>query len=219
MRLKVAIVDYGLGNLFSVESACRMAGMDGLISSDADEVHKADAVILPGVGAFGDAMETLRATGLLDSILCFVRSGKPFFGVCLGMQLMFAESEEFGTQKGLGLIEGKIVRFPARNGQGEVVRIPQIQWNRIWENDPATWQRSPLKHTGNGAYMQFVHSYYAIPAEQENILSFTDYEGVRYASSVIKDNLVGMQFHPEKSGETGVEIYRQWANYITTKSY
>lgn len=219
MRLQVAIVDYGLGNLFSVESACRMAGMDGFISSDADEVHSADAVILPGVGAFGDAMDTLRVTGLLDSILSFVRSGKPFFGVCLGMQLMFAESEEFGTQKGLGLIDGKIIRFPSRNGQGEVVRIPQIQWNRVWENDPTTWQHSPLKHTPNGAYMHFVHSFYAVPSRQEDILSFTDYEGVRYASSVISDNLVGMQFHPEKSGQAGVEIYRQWANYITNKSY
>jgi glutamine amidotransferase len=145
MRLKVAIVDYGLGNLFSVNSACELVGLAPVITSDVDTVRKADAVILPGVGAFGDAMNTLCETNLLDSILEFVHTGKPFLGICLGMQLMFSESEEFGAHKGLDLIKGKIVKFPDYNATGGIVRIPQIQWNQVWQNQKETWDASPLK--------------------------------------------------------------------------
>ena len=219
MRLKVAIVDYGLGNLFSVNSACELVGLDSVITSDTDVVRKADAVILPGVGAFGDAMNTLRETNLLDSITEFVHTGKPFLGICLGMQLMFSESEEFGPYKGLDLIKGKIVKFPDQNKEGGIIRIPQIQWNQVWQNTKEIWDASPLHTIEDGSYMQFVHSYYAVPEDTSTILSFSEYEGVRYASAVIKDNLVGMQYHPEKSAEKGIAIYQNWANYLKNKSY
>jgi glutamine amidotransferase len=219
MHIKVAIVDYGLGNLFSVNSACELVGLDAIITSDVDIVRKADAVILPGVGAFGDAMDTLRETHLLDAIFESIQEGKPFFGICLGMQLMFSESEEFGTNKGLGLIKGKIVKFPERNADGGIIRVPQIQWNQVWGNKKEIWADSPLKNIDEGSYMQFVHSYYAIPSDTNTILSYSEYEGVRYASAVIKDNLVGMQYHPEKSADKGIAIYRNWANYIKNKSY
>lgn len=219
MRIKVAIVDYGLGNLFSVNSACELVGLDAVITSDVETVRKSDAVILPGVGAFGTAMDTLRETNLLDSIFDFVKTGKPFFGICLGMQLMFTESDEFGTNKGFDFIKGKIVKFPERNAEGSIIRVPQIQWNQIWQNKKEIWNASPLRNIEDGSYMQFVHSYYAVPEDTNTILSFSEYEGVRYASAVIKDNLVGMQYHPEKSADKGILIYQNWANYIKNKSY
>ena len=219
MKLNVAIVDYGLGNLFSVNSACERVGLQSFITSEADEVKRADAVILPGVGAFGDAMESLRQTHLLDAIMDFVKTGKPFLGICLGMQLMFSESEEFGANKGLDLIKGRIVKFPERNANGHIIRVPQIQWNRIYANSKDSWNTSPLKNIEEGTYMQFVHSYYALPEEKDTILTYSEYEGIRYASAVIKDNLVGMQYHPEKSAGQGLKVYENWAAYIKNKSY
>ena len=219
MSLQVAIIDYGLGNLFSINNACELVGLEAVITSDIETVRKADAVILPGVGAFGDAMESLRESKLADSILNFVKTGKPFLGICLGMQLMFSESEEFGTHKGLNLISGKIVKFPEKNADGEFIRVPQIQWNQIYQNTKEIWDASPLKNIEEGTYMHFVHSYYAIPEEKNAILTYSEYEGVRYASAVIIDNLVGIQYHPEKSADEGINVYRNWANYLKNKSY
>ena len=219
MKLTVAIIDYGLGNLFSVNSACEKVGLQAFITSDASAVKNADAVILPGVGAFGNAMESLRETHLLDAVLDFVKTGKPFLGICLGMQLMFSESEEFGANKGLDLIKGRIIKFPERNANGNIIRVPQIQWNRIYPNSKAVWDKSLLKNIEEGAYMQFVHSYYALPEDKDTILTYSEYEGCRYASAIIKDNLVGMQYHPEKSAVQGLKIYENWASYIKNKSY
>jgi glutamine amidotransferase len=219
MNLKVAIIDYGLGNLFSINQACEHVGLNPVITSDIEIISEADALILPGVGAFGDAMNSLKENNLIDPVLNFVKSGKPFMGICLGMQLLFTESEEFGSNKGLNLIEGKIVRFPELNNKGEVIRVPQIQWNQIYKNTSALWDSSPLKNIDEGTYMHFVHSYYAIPANKETILSYSEYEDVKYASAVIKDNVIGIQYHPEKSAEAGLKIYQNWANYIKNKSY
>jgi glutamine amidotransferase len=219
MSVQVAIIDYGLGNLFSINNACEQVGLETIITSDIEIIANAHALILPGVGAFGDAMETLKENGLTNAIYNFVNTGKPFLGICLGMQLMFSESDEFGLHKGLDLIKGKIVRFPEKNAKNELIRVPQIQWNQIYKNDTSVWGNSPLKGIEEGVYMHFVHSYYAIPEDTSTILTYSEYEGVRYASAVMKNNMVGIQYHPEKSSADGIRVYHNWANKIKNKSY
>lgn len=219
MNPKVAIVDYGMGNLFSINNACEFASLQSSITSDKKVISEADALILPGVGAFGDAMQSLEDSGLISPILDFIDSGKPFMGICLGMQLLFTESEEFGTHKGLGLIKGNIVRFPSHTPDKKIVRVPQIQWNQIYKNDEELWDKSPLKFLNEGEYMHFVHSYYAIPEDPQTTLSLSYYEGIKYTSAVQKANITGFQYHPEKSGENGITVYKNWANYIINKNY
>jgi glutamine amidotransferase len=217
--MNVAIIDYGLGNLFSINNACKLVGLNTIITSDINKISKADALILPGVGAFGDAISSLNENNLTQTIYEFVRTGKPFLGICLGMQLLFSESEEFGSHKGLDLIKGKVVKFPSINNLGEDIRVPQIQWNQIYAENINRWNESPLKNIPEGSYMHFVHSYFAIPEDKNNILTYTEYEGIRYASAVMKENIIGIQYHPEKSAKEGINIYRNWANYIINKSY
>ena len=192
MSSKVAIVDYGLGNLFSINQACQRVGLLPVITSDQDIIADADALILPGVGAFGDAKKSLQDNNLIDPLLAFVQTGKPFLGICLGMQLLFNESCEFGEHSGLNLIDGKILRFPALDEYGKVNRVPQIQWNQIYKNTDDLWFDSPLRHIATGSYMQFVHSFYAQPSDHTTILSYSEYGGVRYASSVKKNNIIGI---------------------------
>lgn len=219
MNPKVAIIDYGLGNLFSIKNACEIAGLDTVITSDINVIENSDALILPGVGAFGDAMDCLKGQLLDKVIINFVESGKPFLGICLGMQLLFSESEEFGNHLGLNLIKGKIVKFSNKNSNGLLLKVPQIQWNQIYKNQEKIWNNSPLVNIEEGDYMHFVHSYYAIPDDKNTILSYSEYGGVKYASSVIQDNIIGIQFHPEKSSKSGIQIYKNWAYYIINKSY
>lgn len=219
MSSKVAIIDYGLGNLFSINQACEYVGLESVITKDKRDIENADALILPGVGAFGDAMESLRRSTLIEPILNFIKSKKPFMGICLGMQLLFTESEEFGNHKGLDLIKGRIRKFPVQGDNGESIRVPQIQWNQISKNANELWKESPFLHIEEGTYMQFVHSFYAEPKSDDIVLSFTEYGGIRYASSIIQDNVIGIQFHPEKSGAEGLKIYKSWANFIINKSY
>jgi glutamine amidotransferase len=211
---KVAVVDYGLGNLFSINQACHHVGLNPVITTDETEILNADALILPGVGAFGNAMEYLNQSGLIGAIHTFVQTGKPFMGICLGMQLLFSESEEFGIHKGLDLIKGKIVRFPVVDQQQQPLKVPQIQWNTIAPGERSTWMASPLKHIPEHAYMHFVHSYYAIPQDRHTVLSYSEYGGVRYASAVMHNNIVAFQYHPEKSGHYGLMIYKTWADSI-----
>ena len=212
--MKVAIVDYGLGNLFSISRACKHAGIDAIITADTNSIKNSDALILPGVGAFGDAMNYLKKYELIDPIKEFVATGKPFMGICLGMQLMFTESEEFGTHVGLNIIPGKIVKFPSFDNKNNKVRVPQIQWNQISKNTDELWQNSPLQNIPENIFVQFVHSYYAIPDYNEHILTYTEYADINYVSAVKKDNLTGFQFHPEKSGAYGLKIYENWAQSI-----
>jgi glutamine amidotransferase len=214
MKKKVAIVDYGLGNLFSIYQACEYAGLSPKITSSVNEISTSDGLILPGVGSFGDAMTNLNESNLLEPILKFAKSGKSFLGICLGMQLLFTESEEFGSHLGLDLIKGKIVKFPISNLNSSIPRVPQIQWNKIHKPEHNSWVKSVLEQNIDGDYMYFVHSYYAIPNSESNILSITNYGNIEYASSVMKDNITGIQFHPEKSAKQGLEIYKSWAKQI-----
>jgi glutamine amidotransferase len=210
----VAIVDYGLGNLFSINQACGHVGLDPVITADKKIIAGADALILPGVGAFGHAMNSLQSDGLIESLLDFAKTGKQFLGICLGMQLLFSESEEFGANKGLGLVDGRIVRFPSKDNHGQFNRVPQIQWNHIYKGYPGNWERSLFKNTNDGEYMYFVHSYYSQPVNDKEILTYSEYGGVKYASAVIKDNITGIQYHPEKSAEPGLNVYATWSGLI-----
>lgn len=212
MQSTIAIIDYQLSNLFSVVNACEHLGEKALITSDPATLLSADAAILPGVGAFGDAMANLKKLGLVDAIHDFVQSGRPLMGVCLGLQLLMTESEEFGIHQGLNIIPGSVKRFPAESPNGTRLKIPQIGWNQITppSDAPDRWASSPLKHIAPGTYMYFVHSFFAQPTNSDDILTRTTYEGFEYTSSVLRNNVFAVQFHPEKSGETGISIYREW---------
>ena len=212
MSKKVVIIDYQLGNLFSVKQACEHLGFTSHISSDPEELLRADYAILPGVGAFGDAMKNLANLGLADGILSYVNSGKPLMGVCLGLQLLLTESEEFGNTHGLNIIPGSVKKFAPMSTEGANLKVPQIQWNQIQQPEETAWQHTPLQTCKSGDYMYFVHSFYAQPEDYRYVLSYTTYGSRTYCSSVLKDNVFATQFHPEKSGLYGVNIYQQWFN-------
>lgn len=196
----IKIIDYGVGNLFSLRSSLRAIGIDADYTGNPAEIRKADKLILPGVGAFRDAREALRSTGLDRVVQEEVGKGKPLMGICLGMQMLFNRSYEYGEYEGLGLIPGEIVPMEGRIPKD--LPIPHIGWNELMLKQP-----SPLmKNTANGDYVYFVHSYYAeTPAEY--VIATTDY-GVEMTAAVQKDNVYGCQFHPEKSSEVGLSILK-----------
>ena len=211
------IIDYGLSNLFSVEQACQHVGLDAIITDDPSMVASADAAILPGVGSFGEAMSNLRKNDMDKAIINFVNDDKPFLGICLGMQLLFTESAEFGNHPGLNIIPGVIRKFPSANGSGTQYKVPQIAWNQIEQNQNATlkWSESNLRSIDEKTYMYFVHSYYAEPKDDGIILSHTNYAGRDYCSSLESGNIFATQFHPEKSGIKGLRVYKNWSESIT----
>jgi len=202
----IVIIDYQLGNLFSVKHACLKAGLNPVITSNRNEINDANILILPGVGAFGDAMLNLQRLDLVNPIKDKIQSGTPFFGICLGLQLLFEESEEHGTNKGLGIFSGVIKKFDStfRNNK---VKVPHVGWNTIYSKNVNGWVNTPLQGVNENAFMYFVHSYYALPDNESDILSFTNYEGYEFCSSVKKNNVHAFQFHPEKSGTCGLNIY------------
>jgi glutamine amidotransferase len=206
---QVVIIDYGLGNLFSVNQACQTVGLNVKISNLKEEIKNADAIILPGVGAFIEAMNNLEKMDLVNTIKESVENGKPFFGICLGMQLIFSKSEEFGSGNGLDLIPGIIKKFPTTFNE-QIVKVPQIAWNKMY-SFKKKWIDTPLFDINENEFMYFVHSYYAEPLFEESILTRTNYNGIEYCSAVMKDNIFATQFHPEKSAEKGIKIYKNWA--------
>ena len=206
---KVVIIDYELGNLFSVNQALEKIGLKTIISKDPNDIENADAIILPGVGAFGDAMNNLTKLGLTQPIKNFINSGKPFLGICLGLQLLFTQSEEFGTQNGLNIIKGMVKKFPATNNDYKL-KVPQISWNKVLFPYQDLKAISPMNNINNEEYFYFVHSFYIVP--EENVtLTNTEYGGIIYSSSIVKNNIFACQFHPEKSGHEGLKIYKNWA--------
>ncbi len=210
--MKVALIDYEIGNLFSVKNALKAIGIDAEITKDVEFIKSADAAILPGVGAFKNAMEHLEKLELIPVIKEFIGSGKPFMGICLGLQLLFSESEEFGNTKGLDIIKGKVLKFPEVY-EGEKIKVPQISWNQIRKVN-IEWENTELNGIDDGEYLYFVHSYYVRPEDDKVILTLTDYEGIKYCSSIKKDNIFASQFHPEKSGDKGLKIYENFKNII-----
>lgn len=198
----IAIIDYGAGNLRSVSNALEHIGAPYLISSGSAEIASADGVILPGVGAFGHAMHEIRRRGMTDVIKKTARSGKPFLGICVGMQLFFEESEENPGVRGLGLIPGRVVRFRGGNG----LKVPHMGWNQIKiEKESRVLDGLPAE-----PYMYFVHSYCALAGEREHVSATSEY-GMAFDAAIEDGMLFGVQFHPEKSGALGREILKRFA--------
>lgn len=197
----IAIIDYDAGNIKSVEKALIFLGEQAVITRDHNTLLNADGVILPGVGAFGDAMEKLQSYGLVDVIHQYVATGKPFLGICLGLQLLFDSSEESPGVEGLHLLDGKIVKIPAESG----VKVPHIGWNDLSYPNQGTLFQGVLEHS----YVYFVHSYYLKASDESIVMATTEY-GTHIHASVEKDNIFGCQFHPEKSSETGMQILRNF---------
>jgi glutamine amidotransferase len=203
----IAIVDYGVGNLRSVQKALERVGATAAVTSDPALLDRARGVVLPGVGAFGDGMKNLRARQLVEPVLQQVARGKPLLGICLGMQLLFDESEEMGQHRGLGLLPGRVVRFP----EGEL-KVPHIGWNQL-QMDRVSSETDLLAGMRPGAHAYFVHSYYVAPDDPGDILATTEY-GVEFASVVGRGQIWGAQFHPEKSQEVGLRLLRNFAHLV-----
>lgn len=210
-RIKAAIIDYQMGNMFSVRNACTFVGLEAHTTSVAADLMKADMAILPGVGAFGDAMNNLKRLDLIEPIIDFINSGRPFVGICLGLQLLMSESEEFGVHKGLNVIAGSVEKFSHGSNNGRTIKVPQVGWNRIYKSDQLLAEsemQDPYSDVRDGEYMYFVHSFYAQPATDDVVMTTTNYEGTEYCSSLHRDNVFAFQFHPEKSGKEGIKIYQ-----------
>jgi len=204
----IAIVDYGLGNLRSAQKGLEKAGADAVITDDPARIAAADAVVLPGVGAFKDCYDGLASRGLVDPVLDAAASGRPFLGICVGLQLLFEGSDEGEGSRGLGVFSGRVVRFPDLRPRG--LKVPHMGWNRVRPVAPGA---CPLIRNGAAPYAYFVHSYYAQPADPSLVLATSEH-GVEFPAIVGRDNVLAVQFHPEKSQGAGISILRAFAELV-----
>ncbi len=202
----IAIIDYGMGNLRSVQKGFEKVGFEATVTADPKVVLEAEKIVLPGVGAFRDCIRNLEEGGFVEPILRVIREGRPFLGICLGLQLLFSESEEFGLHRGLDVIPGRVVRFPeGMSENGEKLAVPHMGWNQL-----AVKSASPaLRGIPDGTNVYFVHSYYVIPDDPAVVATTTGY-GIEFCSSIWKDNVVATQFHPEKSQDLGLKILKNF---------
>ena len=213
--MKLVIIDYGLSNLLSVKRAFEYCGANPVISSEARDIESADAIVLPGVGAFGDGMKKLEDQGFDSAIKNACTRGIPLLGICLGMQMLFDESSEFGLHKGLGLIEGTVTSIPDTDILGNMQRVPHVGWNHLYYADESRrFDRTILQNICVGEECYFVHGYEAVPKEKSNIIAITHYGGRNICAAVKKNNIYGTQFHPEKSGEVGMKIIRSFLDSV-----
>jgi imidazole glycerol-phosphate synthase subunit HisH len=201
----IAIIDYGMGNLRSVQKGLERAGFDAIVTRDAGQIQSARGVVLPGVGAFSACMENLGRYKLIEPICEVVHRKKPFLGICLGFQLLFSESEEFGRQKGLDLFRGKVVGFHP----SETLKVPHMGWNRIGKKIDSPF----LDGVSDGDYVYFVHSFYVVPDDKSLIATTTEY-GTDFVSSIATEGLFACQFHPEKSQEVGLRILGNFGRFV-----
>ena len=206
----IAVIDYGMGNLRSVQKALEFVGAKVIVTHDPDLILNANSVVLPGVGAFKDCMANLKKLKLVDPIRKFIDGGKPFLGICLGLQVLFEESEEYGPVAGLGILPGKVVKFPGGSSEtknGRPIKIPHMGWNQI-----KVKKNVPLfRGVGDAPYFYFVHSYYVVPEDQNMIATVTNY-GVEFVSGIQHKNIYAFQFHPEKSQTLGRSILERFSN-------
>lgn len=200
----IAIVDYGVGNLYSVEKAFAKFSDDVVLTQSAEIIDKADKVVLPGVGAFGDCMKNFRASGLMDAVMRAVESGKPVMGICVGLQIMFEGSDESPGVEGLGIFKGRVRKIHAPG-----LKIPHMGWNSLSINEKASIKIDLFKNIRKNPYVYFVHSYYAVPEDKSVITAKTVY-GEEITAAVGKDNVIATQFHPEKSGDIGLAIIKNF---------
>ena len=201
----IAIVDYNMGNLASVKNAFAKLGKETVVESNPAKFHEYDKLVLPGVGAFGDAMEHLRERGMIEAIKEFAESKKPIIGICLGMQLLFESSEEFGNHEGLGLIKGHVVAFD-ESKFSESLKVPHMGWNRMFTKEHPLFLGLDDMH-----YLYFVHSYHVVCSNEKDSIGESEY-GYRFTSAVAHDNIMGIQPHPEKSHENGLKILENFIN-------
>jgi glutamine amidotransferase len=206
MNTKVIIADYGMGNLFNIQRVFSYLGVTTTITTDADEIKSADRLIIPGVGAFEEAMKNLRSKNMVEPLKEFAASGKPVLGICLGMQLLFSESTEFGLHTGLDLIKGSVLKFDYPDN--EAIKIPQIGWNSITKNKDS--KLDILDGIQDGTYYYFIHSYYCKPNSDTNIVASTIYGETPFCSVTNEQNIWGCQFHPERSADAGVKIFENF---------
>lgn len=202
----IAIIDYGMGNLRSVQKGFEKVGFEAVVTADPRVVLEAEKIVLPGVGAFRDCMYNLEQGGFVEPLLKIIQEGRPFLGICLGLQLLFSESEEFGLHKGLGIIPGRVVRFPEGMVEnGEKLAVPHMGWNQV------SFRKRPAVFDGivEDANVYFVHSYYVKPDDESVVATTTSY-GIDFCSSIWKDNILATQFHPEKSQEIGLRILKNF---------
>lgn len=199
----IAVIDYGMGNLRSVQKALESLGFEAIITSVTDDLKKASHIVLPGVGAFADAAKALKESGIQDTMLSEIKKGKPFLGICLGMQLLFERSLENGEHAGLSIIPGEAVRF---NVTG--LKVPHMGWNDI-----IVRKNNALFDSIGDKYVYFVHSYHASNVPREYVIAEADY-GYRFAAAVARDNIYGLQFHPEKSGDVGLGMLKRFGELI-----
>jgi glutamine amidotransferase len=205
--IKAMVVDYDMGNLSSIIRACFVAGLNPLISSKATDIESSDLVIIPGVGAFGDAMEHLRKFDLIGPVKDFIDSGRLFVGICLGMQLLMEWSEEFGRHEGLGVVNGGVVKFKSKDANDNRIKVPRVGWNQV-RLAPCHAGNPLLDGVGEAQYMYFSHSYRALLESEHNLLLVAQDCDDMFPAAIIKDNVYGFQFHPEISGEAGLRIYQ-----------
>lgn len=209
----IAIVDYGMGNLRSAQKGLEKAGHAAVITDDVAEIEQADGVVLPGVGAFKDCYEGLASRGLVEPVKAAAASGKPFLGICVGMQLLFEESEEGGVSPGLGIFPGRVVRFPDAHATG--LKVPHMGWNQLAR--VAGHDCPILDATSASPYVYFVHSYYPRPADPSLVLATANY-GLDFAAVVGRGNVFACQFHPEKSQQEGINLLRSFGNLCARPS-
>jgi glutamine amidotransferase len=211
MSASVVVVDYGVGNLLSVTRALEHCAATPRITSDPEEVRRADRLVLPGVGAFEACMSSLDASGLREPVLEFIDSGRPLFGICVGMQMLLEASEEFGIHPGLGIIKGRVQRIPDKDTSGVKLKIPHIGWSGL-QPGPAShsWHGTILDEVAPGEAAYFVHSFAAVPADPADCLAVTYYGGQAITAAVARGNVVGTQFHPEKSADVGLSMLRRF---------
>lgn len=209
-NMKIVIVDYGCGNLFSIQCALSQLGVLSNISSIPKDILEADKIILPGVGAFGDGMEKLQSYGLIEVLLEYAFKGKPVLGICLGMQLFMTESFEFGHHNGLNLIPGKVTRLSEHRVENRLIKVPHIGWSAIHFSQDRGPSRSIFSRLNNSSCMYFVHSFFVTPEDPAHCLATTIHGNNQFCAVVQKDNVVGVQFHPELSAATGLRMIQNF---------
>ena len=208
---RVTVIDYGIVNLKNIIRAVEHVGGDVDVCSDPEQLVKADRVIFPGVGAFESGVKEMRTRGLDDAMRLFASSGKPILGICLGMQMLLESSNEYGEHKGLGLFPGQVRLIPTDDEIGRTRKIPHIGWNAVNKPFPDTsWVGTCLQSTREGTFFYFVHSYSALPDTASHILAQCVYQGVTLIAAIRKDNITGLQFHPERSGPSGLLVLKQF---------
>jgi glutamine amidotransferase len=205
MTPRIVIIDYGMGNLRNVQKGFEGVGFEANVTRNKKEIRRASAIVLPGVGAFQDCMANLEKYGLVELLLRSIEKGKPYLGICLGLQILFSESEEFGSHKGLDLIKGKVVKFRPDSEH----KVPHMGWNTVEIEKKVPM----LEGIESGDFFYFVHSYYVIPGERQWVATLTTYEKP-FVSSIWKENLFATQFHPEKSQQKGLRILENFAKLI-----